>query len=566
MTTVSTNSLENAIKKRPKIHRSRQEISSKLVAFQQLTSLNRNQMSERQAAALLEVPFSTMHSWKTQANAQAVDPELRKFIETPVGQKFLNRLVSSAHMTIRYGHGGIRGLQEFLRLSQLNNFVASSVGALHAFVVRSEEHILTFGANQEMLLAQNLQRRKITAGLDEMYRGHHPCLVAIEIISGYILLEKFTDNRSAKTWSNELKPKLEELDVQLDQVVSDLCGGIRACAKELGAAHSPDIFHSQQEITKATSAPLASQEEAFKTALEDAEKKLDKAVKKYGKNSQESEKARMECNLRRMGYEDRKERSNKVRAAKKELGRIDHPINLKTGKLQTCDEVKERFHEQLATIEECAKKADLSVSCIKRLAKARRAFDAILGYMRYFLIFFAAYIQDIKLRPEQKQFFEEVVFPLSYLHMIWRRLSKKDREELQPLKEGLRKKFEEGPYSDREKEEWMVKGRECAEKFQRSTSCVEGRNGVLSLYHHRFCRLNQRSSQALTIVHNFHLRRSDGGTAASRFFGCEHANLFESLVANVRIPEKPKKQDGDLGIAQEDLEERSMITEKELVA
>jgi len=566
MAQVSTNSPENATKKRPKEHRSRQEITSKVIAFRQLTSLKRSQISERQAAALLEVPFSTMHSWKIQKDNQEIDPELTEFILTPAGQKFLNRLVSSAHMVIRYGHGGVRGLQEFLHLSHLNKFVASSVGALHAFVVRSEEHILTFGANQEILLAQNLKQRKITAGLDEMYRGNHPCLVAIEVISGYILLEKFTDNRTAETWANELKPKLEKLDIQLDQVVSDLCGGIRACAKEFGAVHSPDIFHSQQEITKATSAPLSSQEEAFKTALDEAEKKLQKAIKKHGENSQESEKARGVCNLRRIGYEARKERRRKVRAAKKELGRIDHPINLETGKLQTPDEVKEKFHEQFAIIEECAKGADLSESCIKRLAKARRAFDAIWAYMAYFLVFFAAYARDLRLKPEQNQFFEDVVFPLSYLYMIWRRLPKKDKEELQPLRERLKRKFEEGPYSDREKEEWMVKGRECAEKFQRSTACVEGRNGVLSLYHHRFCRLNQRSCQVLTVVHNFHLRRSDGGTAASRFFGCEHANLFESLVANVHIPEKPKRKYHDLEIRQRGWEEQCAIERRSLVA
>lgn len=388
MTQVSTNLLANATKKHPKLHRSRQEISSKVIAFRQLTSLKRNQMSERQAASLLEVPFSTMHSWKTQENNQGIEPELTEFISTPVGQKFLNRVISSAHMTIRYGHGGIRGLQEFLQLSQLNNFVASSEGALHAFVVRSEEHMLTFGVNQEILLAQNLKKRTITAGLDEMYRGNHPCLVAIEIVSGYILLEKFTDNRTAETWVKELKPKLESLDVQLDQVVSDLCGGIRACAKELGAVHSPDIFHGQQEITKATSAPLSSQEESFKTALDDAEEKLQKVVKKHGENSQKSQQAQGICNLRRIGYEARKERRSKVRAAKKELGRIDHPINLQTGKLQTSDEVKKKFHEQLTIIEECAKEADLSTSCTKRLAKARRAFDAIWAYMSYFLVFF----------------------------------------------------------------------------------------------------------------------------------------------------------------------------------
>ncbi len=523
-------------------------------------------MSERQASALLEVPFSTMQSWKIRKDDQEIDPELIEFISTPIGQKFLNRLVSSVHMVIRYGHGGIRSLQEFLQLSQLNHFVASSVGALHAFVVRSEEHILTFGAHQEILLAQNLKQRKITAGLDEMYRGRHPCLVAIEIVSGYILLEKFTDNRTAETWTNELKPKLEKLNIQLDQVVSDLCGGIRACAKKFGAVHSPDIFHGQQEITKATSAPLCSQEESFKTALEDAEKKLHKAIKKYGESSRESEKARGELNLRRIGYEAKKERRNKVRVAKKELGRIDHPINLETGKLQTSDEVKKKFHEQFAIMEECVKEADLSASCIKRLAKAKRTFDAILAYVKYFLMFFAAYIRDLKLKPEQNQFFEGVVFPLSYLNMIWRRLPKKEKEELQPLKERLKKKLEDGPYSDQEKQEWMLKGRECAEKFQRSSSCVEGRNGVLSLYHHRFCRLNQRSCQVLTVVHNFHLRRSDGGTAASRFFGCEHANLFESLIANVCIPEKPRRQHSNLEIHQDGWEERLAIENRSLVA
>lgn len=439
MTQFSTNPIENARIKRLKIHRSRQEISSKIIAFRQLTSLKHKQMSDRQASSLLEVPFSTMHFWKTQEQSQEIDPELAEFISTPTGQKFLNRVISSANMVIRYGHGGVRSLQEFLQLSQLNNFVASSTGALHAFIVRSEEHMLAFGANQEILLPQNIKQKKITAGLDEMYRGRHPCLVAIEVVSGYILLEKFTDNRTAETWSKELKPKLEKLDVQLDQVVSDLCGGIRACAKQLGAVHSPDIFHAQQEITKATSAPLSSQEEAFKTALDDAEKKLQKSIKRHGEYSKESQNALSVRNLRKMGYEIRKERRNKISAAKKELGKIDHPINLKTGKLQTSEEVKGEFNTQFTIIEECAKEADLSISCIKRLAKARRAFDAICEYMKCFLIFFSAYMHNLQLIGEEKLFFEEIIFPLSYLNMIWRRMSKKEREELQPLRESLKK-------------------------------------------------------------------------------------------------------------------------------
>jgi hypothetical protein len=107
-------------------------------------------------------------------------------------------------------------------------------------------------------------------------------------------------------------------------------------------------------------------------------------------------------------------------------------------------------------------------------------------------------------------------------------------------------KIRDAPWSDEFKKEWIKKRQELAETFQRSSSCVEGRNGALSLNHHRFHRLNARTLKALTIVHNFDVRRSDGTTAAERFFEAKHANLFDSLVANVRIPGRPQQQKHDM--------------------
>ena len=45
-------------------------------------------------------------------------------------------------------------------------------------------------------------------------------------------------------------------------------------------------------------------------------------------------------------------------------------------------------------------------------------------------------------------------------------------------------------------------GAECASLFHRSSSCVEGRNGQLSLRHHGLHRLSNRKLAALTAVHN----------------------------------------------------------------
>ena len=74
----------------------------------------------------------------------------------------------------------------------------------------------------------------------------------------------------------------------------------------------------------------------------------------------------------------------------------------------------------------------------------------------------------------------------------------------------------------------------------RSTACVEGRNGQLALRFHSLHRLSPRRLSALTVIHNFHIRRADGTTAAERFFGQPPEPLFEWLVANLQPPPRPR--------------------------
>ena len=82
---------------------------------------------------------------------------------------------------------------------------------------------------------------------------------------------------------------------------------------------------------------------------------------------------------------------------------------------------------------------------------------------------------------------------------------------------------------------------QCAQLFQRSSSCVEGRNGHLSLFHHGHHRLMSRKLEALTVVHNFMKVRPDGTTAAERFFGHEPRDAFEWLVEHMPLPARPSK-------------------------
>jgi hypothetical protein len=80
----------------------------------------------------------------------------------------------------------------------------------------------------------------------------------------------------------------------------------------------------------------------------------------------------------------------------------------------------------------------------------------------------------------------------------------------------------------------------CAQFFQRSSSNVEGRNGFLALRHHSLHYLCPRKLRALTVIHNYMIRRRcDGLTPAERFFEQSHDDLFQYLLLTLPPPKRP---------------------------
>jgi hypothetical protein len=83
--------------------------------------------------------------------------------------------------------------------------------------------------------------------------------------------------------------------------------------------------------------------------------------------------------------------------------------------------------------------------------------------------------------------------------------------------------------------EWM------ARQFHRSSSAVEGRNGYLSQMYHNGRGLTEKRLRALTVIHNYGLKRSDGTTAAIRLFGQTFPDLFSWLVAEMGVLPLPRR-------------------------
>ena len=195
-----------------------------------------------------------------------------------------------------------------------------------------------------------------------------------------------------------------------------------------------------------------------------------------------------------------------------------------------------------------AEAADLPNRARERLAKAERLTVQWLATIAFFFATVTAKVEALDLPPALDAAVLEQLVPALYLERAAARSTgAATRQRLQALSTALLEPLRQpdhplqtlAPEASARVEQVAGAG---ADLFQRSSSCVEGRNGQLSLHHHGRHRLSDRKLAALTAVHNFHIRRADGTTAAERFFGRAHTALFEQLLLRVPLPPRPRRR------------------------
>jgi hypothetical protein len=179
------------------------------------------------------------------------------FLETPVGLAWLHRLVLAAVfvMTLR-SPSGIRLVCEFLELSGLAAVVGASFGSMQKITRKMPQEVAAFSQEQRDAMGRTMPTRSITVCEDETFHPK-PCLVAIEPVSNFIVLERYVDRRDAQTWNTALDGAMEGLPVEVIQSTSDQGKALLRHTRDLGAHHSPDLFHPLHDLSKATALALA---------------------------------------------------------------------------------------------------------------------------------------------------------------------------------------------------------------------------------------------------------------------------------------------------------------------
>lgn len=62
----------------------------------------------------------------------------------------------------------------------------------------------------------------------------------------------------------------------------------------------------------------------------------------------------------------------------------------------------------------------------------------------------------------------------------------------------------------------------------------------MALRHQGIHRLGEKQLKALTVVHNYYIKKREGTTAAERFFEAKPYDLFEFLLDHMDYPVRPR--------------------------
>ena len=350
--------------------------------------------SRRRVARYLGVPDSSFRYCLQQYDRRCQGSREHqlgvRFLESPAGVAFLQRLWTALHLVfVQANDCGLRNVGWFLRLTGLDEFLPSSYGANQAFAAQLETLLAEFGRGEDQRLAAQMPPREISLCEDETF---HPqiCLVAIEPVSNFLLLEQYAPQRDAATWTRCLDERLAGWSVTVCQVTSDEAKALIAHAEQaLGAHHSPDLFHVQQDLVHATSLALAGQtarahEAATAAQQVTAQRQAELAAcreqcpqsthrEELQRQVDQAVAAEAECRQRLAAGQQRQQQAT---AARRRLSQDYHPFDLETGQPRTAEEVGQRLQQDCAELDAVAAAAGLSEhatrSCPKPAGSYRR--------------------------------------------------------------------------------------------------------------------------------------------------------------------------------------------------
>jgi hypothetical protein len=461
---------------------------------------------------------------------------------------------------LEVGACGIRLACLFLKLTGLDRFVAASYGSQQALNRQVEQAIVVYREDETARLAQDMPHKDITLTQDETFTGGL-CLVGIEPVSNFIILEQLAQARDQTAWNDLMAPALQELNVRVIQSTSDEGSGLLAyVAHHLEAHHSPDLFHVQHELVKGVSGPMATKDRAAQEAVSEARDQVERLQTHPQNGGDEPEKrgpgrprkelvsleqAEQTLEAASREHERLAQQREQVKTHIRGIGHDYHFVDLERGVRRNGQLIASDIAGHIDQIRTIAQHQGLSQNCLERIEKAERVVPKMQATIEFVSDYVRQQVEQLDLDQSTSFAMHAKLIPSYYLDRVARTRTVEGGATLCELAEQLRVPlFEPGgvlsTLSPEAQDQLHDEAKRLASVFQRSSSNVEGRNGYLSLRNHQLRGLDlPRKRECFTTIHNFFLTRSDGTTAAERFFGQKPRSMFAAILDSVELAPAP---------------------------
>jgi len=295
----------------------------------------------------------------------------------------------------------------------------------------------------------------------------------------------------------------------------------------------PDLFHFVQDIGRSFGSHIGRKTEQACKAMESAEEGLRAELTRFYHELLELQKS----------YRQQIERINKC----------VHPFD-EHNNWTTQQEVEKNLLHCFTKIGQLAKTIDLEPEVskgIKILSQIAPIAQGVQQWISQTKAKLQQWVDSGVLNNIERAWLEQYALPCKYWEkQVGKTQAKsRNRDLRQYYKNRMAAAIQNSPYNDigthildsRKEELWKM-AHQLAISFQRASSQVEGRNGYLSFVNHAHKGIPGQRLKALTVIHNYDIRRKDGTTPAQRFFDREFPDLFEFLCQNVTGFKEPRKR------------------------
>ena len=235
--------------------------------------------SVRALARATNISKSSVHRLSQRIEHRHQHPE-SYFWETPEGYEWLRLLVFATVYIFGIKQGiGSEVLSEFFHLLRLNRQIGVSPTALRRLEAQMRSEILTYQQEQHQQLKLTPTQIEIIAGADETFFPGFPgiILVLMDLVSGYILLEKKTSDRKYQTWFDQVQVALSQIGptVLIKSLVSDRAKAlVQLAVQGLGCQSRPDLFHGMRCLSRTIGARLGGQLARTKRQLQQTNREI----------------------------------------------------------------------------------------------------------------------------------------------------------------------------------------------------------------------------------------------------------------------------------------------------